>query len=156
LDTADFIHWLARDPGTDLICTVMEGIKSGPRFVAAVEAARHAGKPVIALKIGRSDFGKKAAQSHTASLAGEDEVNDAVFAQHGVIRVEDLDEMLDVASLMSRVGVRRLANVCVYSSSGGGGVLSADKVGEAGLTMARLDDATIAEMARHAPSYAAL
>lgn len=108
----------------------MEGIKSGPRSVAAVQAARRIGKPVIALKIGRSDFGKKAAQSHTASLAGKDEVNDAVFAQHGVIRVEDLDEMLDVASLMSRVGVQRLSNICVYSSSGGTGLLSADNIEE--------------------------
>lgn len=156
LDSADFIHWLAHDPGTDLICTVMEGIKNGPRFVAAAAAARRAGKPLIALKIGRSDFGKKAAQSHTASLAGEDVVNDAVFAQYGVIRVEDLDELLDVASLISRVGVRSLQRICVYSSSGGAGVLSADKVGEAGLDMAVLGDATVAEMARHAPAYAAL
>lgn len=156
LDSADFIHWLAQDPGTDLICTVMEGVKDGARFVAAAQAARSAGKPLIALKIGRSDFGKKAAQSHTASLAGEDVVNDAVFSQHGVIRVEDLDELLDVASLIARVGVRSLQRVCVYSSSGGAGVLSADKVGEAGLAMATLSDATVAEMARHAPSYAAL
>ncbi len=156
LDSADFIHWLANDPGTDIICTVMEGIKSGPRFIAAAAAAQRAGKPVLALKIGRSDFGKKAAQSHTASLAGEDVVNDAVFAQYGVIRVEDLDEMLDVASLLSRVGVRELSRICVYSSSGGAGVLSADKVGEAGLVMATLAEATVQEMARHAPSYAAL
>ncbi|WP_258129999.1 acetate--CoA ligase family protein [Achromobacter anxifer] len=156
LDSADFINWLAHDPGTDLICTVMEGIRSGPRFIAAAAAARRAGKPLIALKIGRSDFGKKAAQSHTASLAGEDAVNDAVFSQYGVIRVEDLDELLDVASLISRVGARSLRNICVYSSSGGAGVLSADKVGEAGLAMAVLADETVAEMARHAPSYAAL
>lgn len=156
LDSADFIHWLANDPGTDLICTVMEGIKDGARFVAAAKAARRAGKPLVALKIGRSDFGKKAAQSHTASLAGEDVVNDAVFAQYGVIRVDDLDELLDVASLMSRVGIRSLRRICVYSSSGGAGVLSADKVGEAGLSMAALADGTVAEMARHAPSYAAL
>ncbi len=156
LDSADFINWLAHDPGTDLICTVMEGIGSGPRFIAAAAAARRAGKPLIALKIGRSDFGKKAAQSHTASLAGEDAVNDAVFSQYGVIRVEDLDELLDVASLLSRVGVRSLRNVCVYSSSGGAGVLSADKVGEAGLVMAQLAGETVAEMARHAPAYAAL
>ena len=156
LDSADFINWLAHDPDTDLICVVMEGIRSGRRFIAAADAARRAGKPLIALKIGRSDFGKKAAQSHTASLAGEDAVNDAVFAQHGVIRVEDLDELLDVASLISRVGVRALRNICVYSSSGGAGVLSADKIGEAGLNMAELADETVKEMARHAPAYAAL
>jgi len=156
LDSADFINWLAHDPGTDLICTVLEGIGSGTRFIAAAAAARQAGKPLIALKIGRSEFGKKAAQSHTASLAGEDAVNDAVFSQYGVIRVEDLDEMLDVAGLISRVGVRSLRRICVYSSSGGAGVLSADKVGEAGLAMAHLADETVAEMARHAPAYAAL
>src|SRR5690606_10496799 len=83
-------------------------------------------------------------------------VNDAVFSQYGVIRVDDLDEMLDVASLLSRVGVQDLKRLCVYSSSGGAGVLSADKVGEAGLTMASLDESTVAELAKHAPSYAAL
>ncbi|ETF04444.1 acyl-CoA synthetase [Advenella kashmirensis W13003] len=156
LDNADFIHWLAQDPDIDIICTVIEGIKDGARFVAAAQAAQRAGKPLIALKVGRSDFGKKAAQSHTASLAGDDVVNDAVFSQYGVIRVDDLDEMLDVASLMSRVSVQSLQRICVYSSSGGAGVLSADKVGEAGLTMACLAQSTIAEMARYAPSYAAL
>lgn len=156
LDSSDFIHWLANDPDTDLICTVMEGIKDGTRFVAAAKAAQQAGKPLIALKVGRSDYGKKAAQSHTASLAGDDVVNDAVFAQYGVIRVDDLDELLDVASLLSRTGVRDLRRICVYSSSGGAGVLSADKVGEAGLAMATLAPATITEMARHAPPYAAL
>jgi len=156
LDNADFIHWLVQDPDTDLICTVIEGIKDGARFVAAAQAARRAGKPLIALKIGRSVFGKKAAESHTASLAGEDAVNDAVFSQYGVIRVDDLDEMLDVASLISRVGVRNLERICVYSSSGGAGVLSADKVGEAGLAMATLGQATVSEMAKHAPPYAAL
>lgn len=156
LDNADFIQWLAQDPGTDIICTVIEGIKDGERFVAAAQAASRAGKPLIALKVGRSDFGKRAAQSHTASLAGDDVVNDAVFSQYGVIRVDDLDEMLDVASLLSRVGVQFLRRLCVYSSSGGAGVLSADKVGEAGLTMASLAEETVAEMAKHAPSYAAL
>ena len=156
LDNADFIHWLAQDPDTDIICTVIEGIKDGTRFVAAAQSAQRAGKPIIALKVGRSDFGKKAAQSHTASLAGDDVVNDAVFSQYGVIRVDDLDEMLDVASLMSRVGVQSLQRICVYSSSGGAGVLSADKVGEAGLTMACLAQSTITEMAKHVPSYAAL
>ncbi|PJX26087.1 carboxylate--amine ligase [Advenella sp. S44] len=156
LDNADFIQWLAQDRETDVICTVIEGIRDGARFVAAAQAASRAGKPLIALKVGRSDFGKKAAQSHTASLAGDDVVNDAVFSQYGVIRVDDLDEMLDVASLLSRVGVQDLKRLCVYSSSGGAGVLSADKVGEAGLTMASLDESTVAEMAKHAPSYAAL
>ncbi|MGH8844173.1 MAG: CoA-binding protein, partial [Advenella sp.] len=156
LDNADFIQWLAQDAGTDIICTVIEGIKDGARFIAAAQAATRAGKPLIALKVGRSDFGKKAAQSHTASLAGDDVVNDAVFSQYGVIRVDDLDEMLDVASLLSRVGVQSLKRLCVYSSSGGAGVLSADKVGEAGLAMASLDKSTVAEMAKHAPSYAAL
>lgn len=156
LDSADFIHWLAGDDSIRVICTVLEGIKDGERFIAAVQAARRAGKPVVALKVGRSAYGAQAAQSHTASLAGEDAVNDAVFRQYGVIRVHDLDEMLDVASLLARAGGRPMRRVCIYSSSGGAGVLAADMVGEAGLEMAKLSDSTVAEMARHAPSYAAL
>ncbi|MFW7346811.1 MAG: acetate--CoA ligase family protein [Pigmentiphaga sp.] len=156
LDSADFIAWLARQDDVRAICVVMEGIKDGVRFLAAIQAAHRAGKPVAVLKVGRSSFGAQAAQSHTASLAGEDAVNEAVFAQYGVIRVDDLDEMLDVASLLARAGGRPFRRICVYSSSGGAGVLAADMISAAGLEMAELSAATIQEMARHAPSYAAL
>jgi len=156
LDSADFIAWLAGQEDVRAICVVMEGIKDGTRFIAAVQAAHRAGKPVAVLKVGRSAFGAQAAQSHTASLAGEDAVNEAVFRQYGVIRVNDLDEMLDVAGLLARAGGKPFRRICVYSSSGGAGVLAADMIGAAGLEMAELSAATIETMARHAPSYAAL
>lgn len=156
LDSADFMAWLAGRDDVRAICVVVEGIKDGERFIAAVQAAHRSRKPVVVLKVGRSAFGARAAQSHTASLAGEDAVNEAVFKQYGVIRVDDLDEMLDVASLLARAGGKPFRRVCVYSSSGGAGVLAADMIGAAGLEMASLSPGTVSAMAKHAPSYAAL
>lgn len=81
LQVADFIHYMATAPDIKVIVTLLEGIKDGPRFVAALQCAADHGKPVIALKVGKSEYGQRAAQSHTASLTGSAEVNSAVFRQ---------------------------------------------------------------------------
>ena len=85
LQVADFIHYMADAPDIKVIVTLLEGIKDGAKFVAAIQRAAANGKPVIAFKVGKSEYGQRAAQSHTASLTGSAEVNSAVFRQFGVI-----------------------------------------------------------------------
>ncbi|WP_338664667.1 acetate--CoA ligase family protein [Pararoseomonas sp. SCSIO 73927] len=156
LQVADFIHYMAGAPDVRVIGTILEGIKDGPRFLAAARAAAEAGKPVVALKVGRSEYGMRAAASHTASLTGSAEVNSAAFRQTGMIEVDDVDELVDVASLLARGRPRRGARIAVFGSSGGACALAADMVGQAGIVLAEFALETIAVLAEKLPSFAAL
>ncbi|MBC9177004.1 acetate--CoA ligase family protein [Pseudoroseomonas ludipueritiae] len=156
LQVADFIHYMAGAPDVQVIGTILEGIKDGPRFLAAARAAAEAGKPVVALKVGRSEYGMKAAASHTASLTGSAEVNSAAFRQMGIIEVDDVDELVDVASLLARGRPQRGARIAVFGSSGGACALAADMVGQAGIVLAGFAPETTATLAEKLPSFAAL
>lgn len=156
LQVADFIHYMADAPDIKVIITLLEGIKDGAKFVAAVNRAAANGKPVIALKVGKSAYGQKAAQSHTASLTGSAEVNSAVFKQCGVIEVDDIDELVDTAWLFARAKPAPSEGVAIYTSSGGTAALTADAVGTAGLTLAQFTPHTRELLASLLPDYAAI
>lgn len=156
LQVADFIHYMADAPDIKVIITLLEGIKDGAKFVAAVQRAAANGKPVIALKVGKSAYGQKAAQSHTASLTGSAEVNSAVFRQCGVIEVDDIDELVDTAWLFARATPAASEGVAIYTSSGGTAALTADAVGTAGLTLAQFSPATLEVLRTELPDYAAV
>ncbi len=155
LQVADFIHHMAGDPGVRVICTLIEGIKDGPRFAAAVAHAAKMGKPVVGVKVGRSEYGAKAAASHTASITGSAEVNSAVLRQFGVIEVDDLDEVIDVAALLARKIPDGTEEVAVFASSGGAASLCADNVGAAGLKLAEFGAETDRALRAVLPDYAA-
>lgn len=156
LQVADFIHYMATAPDIKVIVTLLEGIKDGPRFLAALLCAADNGKPVIALKVGKSEYGQRAAQSHTASLTGSAEVNSAVFRQYGVIEVDDIDELVDTAWLFARAMPGEREEIGVYCSSGGTTALTADAVGTAGLKLAEFAPETIALLRSKLPDYAAV
>lgn len=156
LQVADFIHYMATAPDIKVIVTLLEGIKDGPRFLAALQCAADNGKPVIALKVGKSEYGQRAAQSHTASLTGSAEVNSAVFRQYGVIEVDDIDELVDTAWLFARAMPGEREAIGVYCSSGGTTALTADAVGTAGLTLAELAPETTELLRSKLPDYAAI
>src|SRR5574343_1330523 len=86
VQVADGLAWLAQDPGTDVIMIYIEGCRDGARLRAALALARDKGKTVVAVKVGTTALGAEAAASHTASLAGDDAVYDAVFRQYSVLR----------------------------------------------------------------------
>ena len=156
LQLGDFIHYMAHDPDIKVIAVLAESLRDGPRFLAAARAAAEAGKPIIAMKVGRSDYGVKATQSHTAAMAGSAEVTSALFAQHGIVEVDDIDELIDTAALFARAGLRKRKGVCVYCFSGGTGALAADMVGTAGLTLSDFAPDTTRALKALAPSYAAV
>lgn len=156
LQVADFIHYMADDPDVSVICTLMEGIKDGPRFLAALKHAALRGKPVVGLKVGRSEYGRRAAISHTASITGSAEVNSAVFRQMGLIEADDLDEIIDVATLLARKIPDGTEKVAVFASSGGAASLCADNVGSAGLTLATFTAKTTAALRAALPDFAAI
>jgi len=134
LNAADFIDYLADDPETELIMAYLEGIQDGPRLARAIRKAG-AVKPLAILKSGRTEAGTRAANSHTASLAGSLQIFDALCRQAGALRVESLEDLVDVAVAFRFV--KRLAgpNVVVVGGGGGASVLAADDLDAAGLSL---------------------
>lgn len=155
LEVSDFIHHMADAPDIAVIATIIEGVRNGPEFMAAALHAARKGKPIVALKIGRSDLGIAAAQSHTAAIAGSAEVNSAVFRQLGIIEVDDVDELIDIAALLARKSPSGDEGIAVYGFSGGAAALSADMIGQAGLDLAAFSPVTAARLGELLPAYAA-
>lgn len=156
LSVADFIRYMAEADDITTIATAMEGIKDGKAFIEAALLAAERGKPVIALKVGRSDYGARAVQSHTGSISGTTEVNSAALRQAGVVEVDDIDELIDTAALFARRRPRGSEKVAVYGFSGGACAIAADAVGESGLTMATFAPATLEALRQTLPNYAAI
>lgn len=154
LQVADFVHHMAQDPDIKVIGCLVEGFKDGARFAAACAEAARKGKPVVGLKVGRSEYGARAAASHTASITGSAEVNSTVFRQLGVVEVDDLDELVDVAMLFCRKIPTGDEKIGVFASSGGAASLCADNVGMAGLTLAEFTPETAEKLAAALPAYA--
>ncbi|MBN9576619.1 acetate--CoA ligase family protein [Alicycliphilus denitrificans] len=156
LEVSDFIHYMADAPDVKVIITVIEGFKSGEKFVAAVQHAAAQGKPVVALKVGKSEYGVRAAQSHTASITGSAQINSVVLKQLGVIEVDDMDELVDTAWLLARQLPTGKEKLVIYGPSGGAVTLAADKVGSAGLTLAEFEARTTERLKAVLPDYAAI
>lgn len=131
----DVIGWLAQDPDTDVIAAYAEGIREADGFLAALEAARQAKKPVVMMKVGTSAIGQHAAKSHTASIAGDDRVTDAVLAEFGVVRARTTEEMLDIALTATRRIYPAGNTLGVITISGGAGVLISDAAEAVGLAL---------------------
>jgi acyl-CoA synthetase (NDP forming) len=129
------IGWLAENPEVDVIAVYAEGIRESAGLIAALEAARAAKKPVVMQKVGRSELGTKAAKSHTASIAGDDAVTEAVMAEFGVYRARNSEEMLDIAHTATRKIYPARNTLGVITVSGGAGVLISDVAESVGLSM---------------------
>ena len=144
LDMADCIEFLVEDEETVVIALVIETIRGDPRrFFAAVERAADAGKPVIALKLGRSTRGREIAASHTGALTGEAWVYEAAFRQHRMIPAADLVDLLDRASLLAQLPRERWSAVeglAVVSLSGGWSAMASDVCAEEGVPLPALSD----------------
>lgn len=142
VDVAECIDYFAQDPGTDVICAALESCRDGQRLRAALLKAAAAGKPVLVMKVGRTELGAAAASTHTGSLAGNDAAFDTVFAECGALRPHSIEEMLDIAWFCSVTGGLPANNdMGVVTGSGGIGVLMADQAGESGITMSPLSEA---------------
>jgi acyl-CoA synthetase (NDP forming) len=130
---ADVIAWMARDAHTKVIMAYVEGVRDGDRMRRALAAAHAAGKPVVVVKVGRTALGAQAAQSHTASLAGDDAVYDALFRQYGVYRARDIRDFFDVAHGAAVAGLPRNDRIALFTLSGGVGAFMADEASAIGL-----------------------
>lgn len=140
LDFCDFARYLLDQDSVKVIAGFVEGFKDARKLVAVAELAAERGKPIVLIKIGRSDLGARAARSHTAALTGTDALYDEVFAQYGITRVQDYDELLEVSQLLAHTAKPVQPGVAVVSHSGGISSLTADMCGQAGLDLPPLTD----------------
>ncbi|MBS0340155.1 MAG: acetate--CoA ligase family protein [Proteobacteria bacterium] len=142
VDVAECIDYLAEDPQTKIICAALESCRDGERLRQALRKAARAGKPVLIMKVGRTEAGAAAASTHTGSLAGNDVVYDTIFAECGAWRPQSIEEMLDIAyAFCVQPALPVNADIGVVTGSGGIGVLMADEAGERGLTLPALPPA---------------
>jgi len=141
VDDVDLLRYFAKDKETKVICLYMEGVKDGRKFIE--EARKIAGKkPTLALKGGITQESAHRARSHTASMAGSDEIFNAAFKKAGIIRVEDPEELLNAALALSKQPPMFGDNVAIVSNVGGPAILAADAVARNNLKLARLSDKT--------------
>ena len=157
VDIAEVLEWLVDDPATTLIACFVEALRDGPRFLAA--AGRAAGrKPIVVLKGGRSDAGRRAAGSHTGSLAGTWEVYRAACASVRVVLAEETEEFFDAIETLVTIPTTRPAGrgIAVVTVSGGPSVIAADTAEREGLEVPALAAATSGALRALLPSFAAV
>ena len=129
------MRYLLDDPQTRVIAGFIEGLRTADKFVEVARLAAERGKPIVLIKIGRSESGSRAAGSHTGALTGSDSRFDAICAQYGVTRVQDYDELLEVSQLLAQSKKPAQPGIAVASHSGGVSSLTADMLGAAGLQL---------------------
>lgn len=141
IDVADCICHLAHDPNTEIIMAYLEGCRDGVKLRRALESARTAGKPVVLVKVGRTELGAQSAASHTAALVGDDAAYDALFRQCGAWRAHSIEEFFDIAHSVAVAGLPANRRVGLLTVSGGVGAMMADDAAEACLDVAPLPPA---------------
>ncbi|MCL2583231.1 MAG: acetate--CoA ligase family protein [Streptosporangiales bacterium] len=153
LSAAEMLQALAEDPGVGVLLAYVEGVSDGRRLLETARRARELDKPLILVKAGRSAAGARAAASHTAALATDDAVFDGVARQHGIIRVDGAEAMLDAAQMFATGRRARGRRLTTLSVSGGAGALMADAASASGLEVTAWDKTWQEKMAAAIPRY---
>ena len=146
LEFADFARYFADQTDVGVIAAYIEGFKDGRTLMLAADHAARLKKPMVIVKIGRTDEGQSMAKAHTGHLTGSDAVTSAVFRQLGVTRVDGLDELLDTTAALARTKPPQGDGVCIYAISGGTGAHMADLAAAAGLRLPELTPETQAAL----------
>jgi acyl-CoA synthetase (NDP forming) len=153
LSVAELLDGLVRTVETQVVLVYLEGVMDGRRLLEAARHAQERDKPIIAVKVGRSAAGASAAQSHTASLAGEDAVFDGAARQYGILRVDGPEPMLDAAQIFSTGRRLRGRRLTTLSGSGGSGALMADAAAAHGVEVRPWDETWQQKLADVIPAY---
>ena len=148
LETPDLMSYFAVDPSIRAIVVYLEGVRNTKAFRDACKAARAAGKPVIALKLGASEGGRAAAMAHTGALAGSIETFDAIATREGVIRVRGLDELIETTECFVHANLPKGDRLAAVTLSGGKRGLLIDAFHSAGLNFAALSNDASEKLAK--------
>lgn len=150
----EYFDFLVEDPDTSVITLYLEGPQKPAEFVKVLEKAAKKKKPVVILKTGRSEKGSQIASSHTGSLSGADQVFDAMFKKYGVIRVNDMEELLSTSQMFATLDkLPKGPNVAVMCLSGGETAISADVGDLEGVNYPAFAPETLEKIKQLLPSY---
>ncbi len=155
VDDVDLLRYFAEDSDTKVICLYMEGIEKGREFIeTANRIVKH--KPILTLKGGATKEAARRALSHTASIAGSDIIFNAALKKAGIIRVNDMEELLDAAMALSKQPPLRGDNIAIVSNVGGPAILAADAIVRSELKLAALSEKTKQEIEHRYPGVEAI
>ena len=141
----EFLEYFANDDKTNVILIYVEGLARGRDFLdKAREAVKK--KPIVAMKSGRTEAGRRAAASHTAALAGSDQIYEGVFKQCGIVRARDVEELFDFGRAFALQPPGYSKNAAVLTNAGGPGIMAADALEESGLTVSRFPDELLSKI----------
>jgi len=147
LSVGEVADIIVDDPETRVILLFMETIRDGDRLAAAARRAFAAGKPVIVFKLGRSDVGVELATSHTGAMTGSDDSAEAFFRANGMLRVEQLETLFELPSLVLGQRPAKRHRTAVMTTTGGGAALVVDRLGVLGVEVVPPSDAVVASLA---------
>jgi acyl-CoA synthetase (NDP forming) len=155
VDMTEVLEYLGRDPSTRAIGLYVEGL---PRGRALLETAGRVAtrKPVVVLKVGRTEHGSSAAKSHTGALAGADAIYDGAFQQYGLIRARRLDDFVAILNAFDRLPLPLGGRVAVLTNAGGPGVYALDCLSDNGLRLGRFSPSTRAMLEATLPAFASI
>ncbi len=142
INVIDLVNYLVEDPSTSVITLIFEGVSDGRALVEVGKRARKAGKPIIAMVTGKTVQGRKAALSHTGTLAGRAEVTSAALRTAGIVEVDTPELMLELAQLFANATYTGGTGVGVFTSSGGASVIAADAAEHFNVPLPAPSDAT--------------
>lgn len=152
LNEIDFIKFFAKDDNTKVISLNLEGINNGNTFMNLVKKVTDK-KPVVILKPGRTQRGRKAAQSHTKSISGSDVIFDGACKQIDAVRANSLTELYDYSKALALLDKPKGNKVMIITSSGGSGILATDIFEENNIEVTELNTELINELKRDLPSH---
>lgn len=146
LELTDYVDHVLADERTKVVALVLDGVSDGGMFRAALQRARAADKPVVALKLGNTSSGSSAAQAHSSRMAGKQAAYEAVFTAEGVVSVPTLETLAVASAVLAAGRAPRRPGVAGFSTSGAGGILLADTLGSHGVPLSSLSAETQATM----------
>lgn len=141
LGLVDYMSVMVQDPDIKIILSFVEALREPRKFVKVAEMAAELGKPIVLIKVGRSEEGARRAAAHTGALAGADSLYDALFASCGVLRVSELSELVAVAKLFLTQGAPKIPGIGIISVSGGQAGALADKASAIGVPVPAISQA---------------
>ena len=156
ITSVDLIEHLIEDEATKVIALFLESIREPDRFLDLADRALAVGKPIVALKVGRSPAGEAAALAHTGAVAGDDAVVAAVLRQHGVVRTDSLEELLVTAGLLGYGKPLPGRRMGVVTASGGACDIIADRAHDEGIEIPEFAPATVERLAAALPPFASV
>ncbi len=146
LDLADYINFLVEDEHTRIVACLVEGIRRPQSFMAAAAKALAARKPIVLVKVGRSERGKAATASHTGAIAGDDQVFDAVCRKYGIVRCPSLDDLIETCLAFAPGRLPKGDRIAMVGYSGGAKGLVLDYASDEGAEFAPLAPETRAKL----------